>query len=127
MDESKKIIISNDHMKKFSKRFYFYFKSFIDFLFSLIAIIISSPILLLIAIAIKIDSPGPVIFKQARTGYKGKTFNVYKFRTMAKDNDVHDFSSSDKHTKVGSFLRKTSLDELPQFFNVDCCQCYCGI
>ena len=118
MDESKTIVISDDHMKKFSKRFYFYFKSFMDFIFALIAIIITLPILLIISIAIKLDSRGPVIFKQERTGYKGKIFYLYKFRSMAKDNDVHDFSSSDKQTRVGSFLRKTSLDELPQFFNV---------
>ena len=93
-------------------------KRIIGFVLALIMVILSSPFLLLISIAIKLDSKGPVIFKQERTGYKGKTFMLYKFRSMAVDNDVHNFSVQDKHTKVGSFIRKTSLDELPQLFNI---------
>lgn len=93
-------------------------KRIIGFVLALIMVILSSPFLLLISIAIKLDSKGPVIFKQERTGYKGKTFMLYKFRSMVIDNDVHNFSVQDKHTKVGSFIRKTSLDELPQLFNI---------
>lgn len=94
------------------------FKYFFDRVFSIIGLIISSPIMLLISIAIKLDSKGPVFFKQARTGKHGKNFEIYKFRTMVADNDVHDFSKEDKYTKVGKFLRKTSLDELPQLISI---------
>lgn len=97
---------------------YKYIKRIIGFLLALIMVIISSPFLLIIFIAIKLDSKGPAIFKQERTGYKGKKFMLYKFRSMAVDNDVHDFSKQDKHTRVGTFIRKTSLDELPQLFNI---------
>lgn len=97
---------------------YSIFKGFFDFIFALIGLIIASPVMIIVAIAIRLDSKGPVIFKQVRTGKNGKTFNLYKFRTMVATNDVHDFTQEDKHTKLGTFLRKTSLDELPQFFNI---------
>lgn len=98
--------------------FYSFIKRLFDILCSIIGIIVASPIMLVIAIAIKLDSKGPAIFKQVRTGYHGRNFNVLKFRSMYVDNDVHDFSKKDQHTKVGTFLRKTSLDELPQLFCV---------
>lgn len=102
------------------KSIYSIIKRFFDIVISLLGIVISSPIMLIIAIAIKLDSKGPVIFKQVRTGKYGKNFNAWKFRTMAQDNDVHDFSKKDQHTKIGTFLRKSSLDELPQLFKVLC-------
>ena len=83
------------------KSIYGVFKRLFDILISLFGIIISSPIMIIVAIAIKLDSKGPAIFKQERTGRFGKTFNVWKFRTMAVNNDVHDFSQKDQHTKVG--------------------------
>ena len=89
-------------------------KRIFDVSLALIGLIILSPLFLIIAIAIKLDSKGPVFFKQQRTGKFGKPFTLYKFRSMVVDNDVHDFSKGDQHTKVGKFLRKTSLDELPQ-------------
>ena len=95
------------------------FKFISDRLLAIIGLIISSPIMLIIAIAIKFDSKGPVLFKQERTGKDGKNFYIYKFRTMVQSNDVHDFSKQDKHTRVGKILRKTSLDELPQLFKGD--------
>lgn len=100
----------------FKKSIYEKEKRIVDIIFSLLAILLTLPIMLVIAIAIKLESDGPVIFKQLRTGKYGKEFNVYKFRTMEKTNDVREYNTQDKQTRVGKILRKTSLDELPQFF-----------
>ena len=93
-------------------------KFLFDRIMAVIGLVLLSPLMLVISIAIKLDSKGPVFFKQERTGKNGKNFYMYKFRSMVKDNDVHDFSKGDKHTKVGRFLRKTSLDEIPQLFSI---------
>lgn len=103
------------------------YKSFIkrelDFILSFIGLVVLSPIYLVIIIAIKLDSKGPVIFKQKRVG-QGKThFYIYKFRTMKVDTPkelpTHLLTNPDFFiTKVGKFLRKTSLDELPQLINI---------
>lgn len=93
-------------------------KFLFDRIVAILGLIITSPLMLIIAIAIKIDSKGPIIFKQERTGKFGKKINVYKFRTMVAKNNVHDFSKPDEHTRVGKILRKTSLDELPQLFAI---------
>lgn len=100
-----------------------YIKRVLGFLLSLLGIIILSPILLIICLAIKIDSKGPIIFKQKRVGKNKKYFNIYKFRTMKsetpKEMPTHLLNNPDSFiTKVGKFLRKTSLDELPQLFNI---------
>lgn len=94
-----------------------------DIILSLMGIIILCPIFMIIAIAIKLDSEGPVIFKQKRFGRYKKSFYVLKFRTMKVESpkyvatrDLH--NSEQWITKVGSFLRKTSLDELPQLCNI---------
>ena len=102
---------------------YVFFKRFLDIVFSFVGIIILAIPMMLIAIAIKIDSNGPVIFKQKRVGQYKKHFNIYKFRTMRidtpKDAPTHELNDPKKWiTKVGCFLRKTSLDELPQMFNI---------
>lgn len=102
---------------------YLKFKRFIDIVLSLLGLIILFPVLLILSVAIKLDSKGPVLFKQKRVG-KGKThFNMLKFRTMRidtpKDMPTHLLDNPDQWiTRVGKFLRKTSLDELPQIWNI---------
>ncbi|MBR6525965.1 MAG: sugar transferase [Clostridia bacterium] len=102
--------------KKFGKRL-------IDLVLSACGILVLSPILLILVIAIKLDSPGPVLFKQKRVGLHKKHFNILKFRTMRidtpRDMPTHMLTNPEQWiTKVGGFLRKTSLDELPQIFNI---------
>ena len=97
-------------------------KRLMDITVSAVAIVILSPLLLLVSLLVKITSEGPVIYKQERVGLKGKLFNIYKFRTMEhnSEGDVPQLSSvNDKRiTKVGHVLRKYRIDEIPQFFNV---------
>ncbi len=100
-----------------------FLKRGIDFLLSLLGIIILSPVFLILCIAIKLDSKGPIIFQQKRLGKDKTHFNIYKFRTMRTDTPkempTHLLENPDYFiTKVGKFLRKTSLDELPQLFNI---------
>lgn len=94
-----------------------------DYIISIIAIIITSPIMLITAIAIKLTSRGPIIFKQERIGHNGKPFKMYKFRSMKvqdSNEEKSEWTTKDdpRKTKVGNFIRRTSIDELPQFFNV---------
>jgi putative colanic acid biosynthesis UDP-glucose lipid carrier transferase len=93
-----------------------------DRFLSLIIILLISPVMLIIAILIKLESKGPILFKQIRNGWDGKEIKVYKFRSMGVDAEKEGFKQATKNdnriTKLGAFLRKTSLDELPQFFNV---------
>ena len=102
--------------KKFVKRL-------IDLVLSTLGILVLSPVLLILVIAIKLDSPGPVLFKQKRVGVHKSYFHILKFRTMRidtpKDCPTHLLENPEQWiTKVGGFLRKTSLDELPQIFNI---------
>ena len=105
------------------RQLYLKIKHIFDFLFSLIGLILLSPFFLTIIVAIKLESKGPVLFKQKRIG-RGKThFFIYKFRTMKvdtpKDMPTHLLENPEQYiTKTGRFLRKTSLDELPQILNI---------
>ena len=94
-----------------------------DYVIAIIAIIITSPIMIVTAIAIKLTSPGPIIFKQERIGHNAKPFMMYKFRSMKVQDPSEEKSEwttrdDPRKTTVGEFIRKTSIDELPQFFNV---------
>ena len=116
------------------KKVYLAIKRLIDIIGSLIGIILLSPIYIIIAILIKFDSPGKIVFGHTRKGKGGKDIKVYKFRTMYSNaNEIFEsFTSEQKEeydknfkldndprvTKLGGFLRKTSLDELPQLFNI---------
>lgn len=98
-------------------------KRLFDMVLSFLGIVLLSPLLLILCVAIKIDSKGPVFFAQKRFGKGKKFFNILKFRTMyidtPKDMPTHLLANPDQYiTKVGKFLRKTSLDELPQLFNI---------
>ncbi|MCR4942906.1 MAG: undecaprenyl-phosphate glucose phosphotransferase [Clostridium sp.] len=100
-----------------------FIKRSIDIIGSLIAIIIFSPIMLIVAVLVKTTSKGPLIFKQERVGLNRKPFTMYKFRSMRvqdPNEEKKDWTvkNDPRKTKIGTFIRKTSIDELPQFFNV---------
>lgn len=102
---------------------YPYIKRFLDFTVALLMLIVTLPAFLIIAVAIRLNSPGPALFRQERSGLHRKHFMIYKFRTMRidapKNKATHLLKNSKKHiTPVGRFLRKTSLDELPQLLNI---------
>ncbi|MDF3003129.1 MAG: capsular biosynthesis protein [Bacillota bacterium] len=102
---------------------YLYIKQILDYICSAVLIVILSPILLLLAAAVKLDSKGPVLFRQKRIGKDHVEFNILKFRTMRTDTPsdmpTHLFRDSESFiTSTGRFLRKSSLDELPQLFNI---------
>ncbi|CCJ34281.1 sugar transferase [Caloramator australicus] len=105
------------------KKLQLFIKRLFDFLLSLILLIVLSPLFLIIAILIKLDSEGEVFFKQERAGLNGKPFMIYKFRTMVKNAEkigdgYYTGENDPRITRIGRFLRKTSLDELPQLINI---------
>jgi exopolysaccharide biosynthesis polyprenyl glycosylphosphotransferase len=120
------------HQREFP-RGAFFIKRVLDVLLSTLALTVLSPFMLLIALLIRLDSPGPIFYRAARIGRKGRTFTCYKFRTMVanadklredlaqqneRDGILFKMSNDPRITRVGARLRKYSLDELPQFFNV---------
>ena len=110
-------------MKRKKSKMYVYIKQLFDYICSFVMTLILLPILIIIAAIIKLDSKGPVLFKQKRVGKDNKHFEIYKFRTMRtdtpKDMPTHLFNNAESFiTPIGRFLRKSSLDELPQLFNI---------
>lgn len=100
-----------------------YVKRLLDIIISLLVLIILSPVLLITAIAVKVTSPGPIIFRQRRLGLGGKEFNIYKFRSMVQNAEhtgsgVYSGKGDARVTKVGRIIRATSIDELPQAVNM---------
>ncbi|GAW94055.1 sugar transferase [Calderihabitans maritimus] len=98
-------------------------KRLLDVALSAVGLVLASPIMLLISLAVKLDSPGPVFYTQERISYRGQTFKLIKFRTMIKDAEKHSgpvlaAENDPRITRVGKFLRATRLDELPQLINV---------
>ena len=106
-----------------SQKLYMGIKRCMDFILALLALLLLSWLFLILCIAIKIDSPGPILFKQKRVGIHKTHFSILKFRTMRidtpKDMPTHMLSNPEQYiTRVGKFLRKSSLDELPQIINI---------
>ena len=105
------------------KRIQRFFKRFFDVIFSLLGLIILSPLFLVVSLMIKLDSRGPVFYRQERLGMNGRVFKIYKFRTMVKDAEkmgsgLFTHENDPRITRVGRFLRRTSIDELPQLINI---------
>lgn len=128
--EKNKVILEST---KISRNMYEFFKRLIDIVCSLFALIILAPILLLVAAAIKLESKGPVIFEQKRVGLNNKLFKMYKFRSMVvnaeelkkkledqneRNGPMFKIKNDPRVTNVGRFIRKTSIDELPQLVNI---------
>lgn len=100
---------------------YKYIKRGMDFAVAFVALLVFSPLMLIVSILIKLNRDGPVLFKQKRPGINGKIFTVYKFRTMTvktHDENGRELTDFERMSKIGNLLRKTSVDELPQFFNI---------
>ena len=102
---------------------YRYIKRFLDIVFALTALVILLSVMAITAVAVKIESAGPALFKQERLGLKGKVFRIYKFRSMcqgAEHTGTGVYSGADdmRVTRVGKIIRATSIDELPQLFNI---------
>ena len=127
-------IPSKEHEHSSPKKIYIRVKRILDIILSIIALVLLSPVFLIISIAIKLDSKGKVIFKHKRIGKNGKEIYIYKFRTMVENaeevmktftpeqmkefKENYKLANDPRITKVGNFLRKSSLDELPQLLNI---------
>ena len=128
-----KILYEDSYKIVNNSRFYLFLKRFMDIFASILGLILLSPILIVVSVLIKLDSKGPVFFSQKRVGLHGKTFNMYKFRSMVVNaEEIKDklkeqnemsgpmfkMKNDPRITKIGKFIRKTSIDELPQLLNV---------
>ena len=131
VSESKTLVDLMNHLKKRKK--YLVIKRIYDIIFSFLALILLFPFLFMIAIIIKVDSKGTILFKQLRTGKDGKPFLMYKFRSMCEnaeqmrddlleynemDGPVFKIAEDPRVTKFGRFIRRSSIDELPQLYNI---------
>lgn len=132
--QTQEIAVKEKYIVNDKKTVYKAIKRVFDIVFSLIGLILLSPVFLIISIIIKLDSKGPVFFVHSRIGEKGKPIGIYKFRTMVNNAEdlIKSFTPEQKEefersyklendpriTKIGDFLRKTSLDELPQILNI---------
>lgn len=132
--QTQEIAVKEKNIVKDKKTAYKVVKRVFDIVFSLIGLILLSPVFLIISVIIKLDSKGPVFFVHSRIGEKGKPIGIYKFRTMVNNAEdlIKKFTPEQKEefersyklendpriTKIGNFLRKTSLDELPQILNI---------
>ena len=112
----------NDGFKLFGNPIGLRFKRLMDIGFASFGALVSMPIMLIVAVMVKLESKGPIIYKQERTGKNGKSFTIFKFRTMSTDAEkngaVWASVNDPRVTRIGNFLRKSRLDELPQFFNI---------
>jgi lipopolysaccharide/colanic/teichoic acid biosynthesis glycosyltransferase len=129
-----KVTLTEDMNNEFNKsQGYFFIKRFIDVVGALAGIILLSPVFIITAILVKVESSGPIFFVQERVGQYGKLFNMYKFRSMCEDAEckleelqednemsgpMFKMKCDPRITRVGKFIRKTSIDELPQLFNI---------
>ncbi|ADL13624.1 exopolysaccharide biosynthesis polyprenyl glycosylphosphotransferase [Acetohalobium arabaticum] len=121
--KNNEIIVERKEVESLGYLIYLATKRLLDIVASIIGIILSFPIIIITAIAIKLESPGPIIFKQDRLGLNGEEFTIYKFRSMvenaeSKTGPVWAKKNDSRVTKVGRFIRKTRIDELPQFVNI---------
>lgn len=129
-EHEERIALHEDHLKM---ELYYFFKRFIDVIGAFLGLVVLSPIILIISILIKLDSNGPILFSQDRVGKDKKVFKMYKFRSMvvnaeelkSKLKEQNEMSGpmfkmkeDPRVTKIGKFIRKTSIDELPQLINV---------
>lgn len=115
------VCVVDENTEVFRIIIYKIIKRVLDIGISLIGLTVLSPLLLIVSIAIKLESTGPVIFQQERLGLNGVVFKIYKFRSMcvgAEKAGVYETKGDVRVTKVGKFIRKTSIDELPQFLNI---------
>ena len=120
IDEIDGIPLINTRYIPLDNMLYSFVKNAFDFFTALVLCVLLSPVMLVIAIAVKLSSKGEILFKQERVGFGGEKFTIYKFRSMKVGTSTDGWTVKDdpRRTKVGEFLRKTNLDELPQLFNV---------